>query len=183
MSELPFEFVFQDNRAYMYTDAPHCRDCSRVLDDSWISPDFEFVGPEFDISMTSDGCLIASDRFIAAVLSIDGLEFTPIPSLPGFSVVTAVPTFRLDPFMNRIRFGVECHECGHPRFVVHDGPLALSVDSELPVGFSRSALEFGDTADFGPDHPIRLTPVIAADADTVLAVKSAGLSGIHVIAP
>ena len=183
MTELPFEFVFQDNRAYMYTDAPHCSDCSRVLDDSYIAPDFELVGPEFDISMTSDGCLVASDRFIAAVVSIEGLQFRPIPSLPGYSVVDAVPTFRLDPFMNRIRFGVECPECAQPRFVVHEGPLSLSVDSDLPLGFSRSVLEFGDTADFGPDHPIRLVPVIAADAETVAAVKAAGLSGVHVIAP
>lgn len=167
----------------MYADAPHCSDCSRVLDESWISPDFELSGPQFDISMTSDGCIIASDRFIAACVSIDGLSFRPIATLPGYSVVEAEPTFRLDPFMNRIRSGVDCKQCGMPRFVVHDGPLAVAVESELPTGFSRSERAFGDTADFGPDHPIRLVPVIAADEDTVMALKAAGLTGIHVIAP
>lgn len=183
MTVQPYEFVFQDNRSFMYADAPHCPDCSRVLDDGWISPDFALDGPRFDISMTSDGCIIASDRFIAACIEIDGLSFRPIPSLPGYSMVEAVPTFRLDPFMNRIRTGIDCKRCGQPRFVVHDGPLALAVESELPVGFSRSEREFGDSADFGPDRPIRLVPVIAADEDTVAALKAAGLTGIHVIAP
>lgn len=183
MTVQPYEFVFQDNRSFMYADAPHCSECSRVLDDGWISPDFDLTGPRFDVSMTSDGCIIVSDRFIATCVSIDGLSFRPIPSLPGYSVVDAVPTFRLDPFMNRIRNGVDCKHCERPRFVVHDGPLSLAVDSELPLGFSRSELEFGDSADFGPDHPIRLVPVIAADGDTVAALKDAGLTGIHVIAP
>ncbi len=183
MTEQPFEFVFQDNRAYMYADAPHCPDCSRVLDSSWIAPDFRLDGHEFDLSMTSDGCLIASDRFIATTVDVAGLAFEPIPSLPGFSVVEISPTFRLDPFMNRIRFGVDCPTCDEPRFVVRDGPLMLALDSDVSGGFSRSLLEFGDTADFGPSQPMRLMPVIAADEATVRTLKDAGLTGIHVIAP
>ena len=183
MTEQPFEFVFQDNRTYMYADAPHCPDCSRVLDTSWISPDYTFEGHAFDLSMTSDGCLIASDRFIATCIEIDGPSFRPIPSLPGFSVVDIETRFRLDPFMNRIRTGVDCPTCGHPRFVVRDGPLALALDSDAPIGFGRSELEFGDTADFGPTQPMRLMPVIASDEATVRALKDAGLTGIHVIAP
>lgn len=179
----PYEYVFQDNRTYMYTDAPHCPGCTRVLDRSYIAPDFEFAGPAFDISMTSDGCLVASDRFISACVAITGLRFRPIPSLLGFSIVEVQPTIRLDEFENRIRKGVDCPACGHPRFVVHEGPLTLEPDEVLPTGFSRSELEFGDSADFGPDYPIRLNPVIASDEATVLHLKSAGLSGIHVIAP
>jgi hypothetical protein len=180
---LPFEFVFQDNGSYMYADAPSCSDCTRVLDDQWISPEFELRGPRFDISMTTDGCLVASDRFVEACASIGGLEFRPIPAEPGFSVVDVTATVRLDEFENHIRFGVTCPQCGNQRFVVHDGPLKLAAGQVLPEGFSRSELVFGDTADFGPDIAIRFAPVVMADESTARGLKATELRGVHVIAP
>lgn len=179
----PFEFLFQDNDSFIFGGAPHCPDCTRVLDDTWVDPRFEPVVTGFDVSVTLDGCVVASSAFVAACEGVAGVSFTPIPAAPELSVVRVERTVRLDPFENRIRTGSTCRECGGPRFAVRSGPLRLAAREVLQPGFSRSDLTFGDTADFGRDHPIRLGPVIVADEATVRMLKAADLRGIHVLAP
>jgi hypothetical protein len=179
----PYEFLFQDNESFAYEGAPHCPDCTRVLDDSWIDPEFELALPGFDISVTSDGCVVASTAFVATCEGLGGIAFAPIASAPGWSVVRVERVVHLDPFMNRLLVGPACRECGHPRYSVRDGPLRLLAGERIQPGFSRTDLTFGDTADFGRQHPIRVGPVLVADEMTVRLLKLAELRGVHVIAP
>lgn len=178
----PFELVFQENKWFAYGRAPHCTDCSRVLDDTVVEPDATAESPAFDISVTYDGCVIVSDAFVDACADIPGAEYTPIAELPGFSVVRVERVVRLEPFDSHVKTGQTCPECGGPRYATRSGPIQLEDGETLEPGFSRTDLVFGDTADFGPQQPIRLQPVLLLDEETARAVKATDLTGIHLIA-
>ncbi len=177
----PFELVFQEHRWFAFGRAPHCLDCSRVLDDSVIGLDAA-EPPSFDISVTYDGCVVVSDEFVEACADIPGAVFTPIVDLPGFNVLRVERIVRLEPFDSHVKTGQTCPDCGGPRYATRTGPLHLDEGEQLETGFSRTDLEFGDTADFGPEQPIRLRPVLLLDEGSARAIKATELSGVHLIA-
>lgn len=165
----------------MFGGAPHCPDCTRVLDPSWIDPGFRLRQTSFDVSATYDGCVVVSEAFVTACDGVDGARFVPIESSPGFSTLDVERVVRLERFDSHVREGPTCQECGGPRYVSQKGPLRLLEDEILEPGFSRTDLSFGDTADFGPEQPIWIRPRLLVDEDTGRALKAAGLWGVHFI--
>lgn len=166
----------------MYERAPMCPGCSRVADKRAFDDDFELKQPNFDISITYDGCVIVSDAFVGACVAIPGPVFIPLASQPGFSVLEVERVTRIEPFDSHIRAGPACDACGEPRYVTQSGPLRLFDGDVLEPGFTRTDVTFGDTADFGPHQPQLIRPLVLLDEGSARALKAAGLRGIHFVA-
>lgn len=179
----PYRFSIQDNDSWMYTLAPHCSTCTWVLDESWVDPAFRLAKRHLDLSVTWDGCTIASSAFVAACTHIDGTRFDELPTEPGFFLMRVDQVVRVDAVANGTRFGEPCDECRQPTFVVRPGPLFLPDGETMPAGVTRTDLGYGDTADFGPAQPNHLVPVLMADSGTAAHLNSAGLTGVHLFPP
>lgn len=177
----PAELVFQELPWFVYADATHCGDCSRV-DRSHVDPVIEGSAraPRFDISKTLDGAIIASDAFRDVCADVPGVTFAPV-CLTGYWSVAIDQIAVIEPFESHVRTGPPCATCGRPRYVTRSGPLRLDPDEELPRGFSRTDVEFGDSADFGLNRPIRFGAHILVDRATARLLKSATLLGVHLI--
>lgn len=165
----------------MYTDAPRCPSCTRVLDDRFIDRNFALPQRRFAISTTYDGCLIASKAFQALCEPLSGLTFVPLRSEPEYAALWVEQTVHVDAAANGTRLGDLCDECGLPRYVIGPGRSVLASGEMLPHGLSRTNLGYGDTADFGPQQPNHLGPVILADPETAAMLNASGLPGVHFI--
>lgn len=177
----PSELVFQELATFVYTDAPHCRDCSR-LEQPCAAASLPDAAPlTFDVSRTLDGAVVASAKFRDACAQIGGIRFEPVIGADDRWIVEVDRTVQIDPFASHVRSGPICDTCDRPRYVTRSGPLRLESSEPLEPGFSRTDLEFGDTADFGSSQPIRLRPDLLVDRGTARALKGAGLLGVHLI--
>ena len=177
----PYELVFQELSGFVYADAVHCPSCSRVEQQA-VPVAVDLPDPTFDVSVTLDGAVVATDAFRAVCVEVPGVAFSPLDGADGCWVVEVETTVRIEPFDSHVRTGVLCTTCGRPRYVTRSGPLHLESGEILPEGFSCTDLEFGDTADFGPSQPVRLRSHLLIDRPTQRMLKSSDLSGIHVIA-
>lgn len=173
--------VFQELATFVYGDAPHCDDCSRVEPPAAAMVSEKLPTPVFDVALTLDGAIVASGAFRAVCAGIDGIEFRPLLGADDRWVVEVDRVVRIDPFESHVRRGPICATCSRPRYVTRTGPVHLESNEPVPAGFSRSDAEFGDSADFGRRQPIRLRPLILVDRDTARALKAADLLGIHLI--
>lgn len=173
--------VFQEIGVFVYGAAAHCADCSRVTDETQAVAPPGTPMPTFDVSLTLDGAVIATDAFVAVAKDLPGARFTPIEGLPGTWLFDAVQTVEIEPFDSNVRWGPTCDLCEQPRYVTRSGPIRLTDDIELRRGCNRTTIGFGDTADFG-SRPVRLRPHMLIDRATGRGLKSAGLLGIHLIA-
>lgn len=182
MSGPPYELVFQEMPVFVYGDAEHCYDCSRVEDptDAVAPPDMP--APTFDVSVTLDGAVVATTAFWEVCRRLPGIVFHRLDGAPGCWLVEVDRVVRIEPFDSRVRSGPECATCGRPRYVVRSGPLHLARNEVLPEGFSRTATEFGDTADFGSEQPVTLRSHFLLDRDTGRLLKDSDLLGVHLIA-
>jgi hypothetical protein len=176
----PFEMVFQEIPVFVYGDAAHCSDCSRVHDDMQAVVPSGTPAPTFDVSLTLDGAMIATDAFVAATRDLPGARFTPLEGAAGNWMFDVVRIVEIEPFDSNVRWGPVCERCHEPRYVTRSGPIRLADGVEIEAGFSRTAIGFGDTADFG-ERPVRLRPHVLLDRATGRNLKSAGLLGIHLI--
>ncbi len=181
MFDPPSELVFQELATFVYGQAPHCADCMRV--DLWDVPIVtgDLPTPTFDVAQTLDGAVVASATFRAACADLAGIEFIPLVGSQDRWTVEVDRIVRIDPFGSHVRTGPMCMTCSRPRYVTRTGPVRLESSEPLPSGFSRSDIEFGDSADFGSDQPIRIRPLILVDRATSRALKNAALLGIHLI--
>lgn len=177
----PSELVFQELSEFVYTNAPHCPDCSRLETPSAGCSPPDCPPLTFDVSQTLDGAVIASAAFRAACDGIGGLRFEPVVGVSDRWVIEVERTVRIDPFESHVKSGPRCETCGRPRYVTRSGPLHLETSEPLQPGFSRTDIEFGDTADFGPSQPIRLRPNLLVDRATARTLKAADLLGVHLI--
>lgn len=177
----PSELVFQELPTFVYTDALHCDDCSRVDEPSLGATEPDIVPLTFDVSRTLDGAVIASAAFREACDRMEGIRFEAVVGADDRWIVRVDRIVRIDPFASHVRTGPVCETCDRPRYVTRSGPLRLESSEPLESGFSRTDLEFGDTADFGPSQPIRLRPDLLVDRGTARRLKSTGLLGIHLI--
>lgn len=178
----PFELVFQEIPIFVYADADHCPDCSRVSDPAQASAPDGMSSPTFDISVTLDGAMIATDAFRETCSDIPGVSFAPLRGADGCWRFEVDRVVRIDPFDSHVRAGTTCETCGEPRYLVRAGPLHLHSQDTLLDGFSRTDLGFGDTADFGSTQPVWLRSHVLLDRDTGRMLKESGLLGIHLIA-
>lgn len=182
MSGPPYELVFQETPIFVFDDAEHCHDCTRVDDPTDAVAPQDMPAPTFDVSVTLDGAVVATNAFREACHGLPGLVFHRLDGATGCWLVEVDRVVRIEPFDSRVRSGPECVTCGRPRYVIRAGPLHLERNEVLPDGFSRTETEFGDTADFGSDQPVRLRPHLLVDRDTGRILKEAGLLGVHLIA-
>lgn len=155
----------------------------RVLDPTWIDPEFRLAKRTLDLTTTYDGCEVASNAFAEFCEAIPGIGFAPLPSEPDFVVVRIDQTVRIDSVANGTRIGERCHECEQPRFVVRPGALNFIDGEQLRPGLSRTDLGFGDTADFGSSQPNHLGGVIIANEETGLLLNAAEFRGVHAFPP
>lgn len=181
MSGPPSELVFQEFRAFVYARAAHCLDCSRVEMPSPAGSPTDIPPLTFDVSQTLDGAVVASTAFRAVCDRVAGIRFDPIQGLDDGWVVEVDRMVRIDPFTSHVRSGPTCETCGRPRYVTRSGPLHLEPGESLEPGFSRTDIEFGDTADFGSSQPIRLRPNLLVDRGTARLLKASDLLGVHLI--
>ncbi len=180
--EAPLELVFQENDSFAFGTARHCPGCSRVLDDHDVDPDFELRNRMFDVSVTNDGAVVVTEAFVFACAGMSSVRFESLTSEPAHALMRVDREVRIDPFGCDIVTGESCDRCRGPRYRIRRGPIHLRTGEVLEPGFSRTDLAFGDTADFGPDQPVRLRPHILLDRETARVLKGAGLIGVHVIA-
>ncbi len=136
MVAAPFRMSLEGNDSFMFADAPHCASCIRVLDGRWIDPVFRLTSSVLDLSVTYDGCVIASAAFAAACRDVSGVSFEPLAAEPGFYAMWVDQLLRVDPDANGTRFGELCEECGMPTYVVRPGPLHLVKGEEVAPGLS-----------------------------------------------
>lgn len=172
--------VFQEVDTFVYAHADHCSGCSRVLDPTQARAVPGTSPSAFDIALTLDGAVIASDGFVAVAKEVPAGRLEPLDGMPGWWTFTVDRIVRIDPFDSHYRTGPSCDICGEPRYITRSGPIRLEEDEVLDAGFSRTASGFGDTADFG-DHPVLLRPHILLDRVTGRTLKGSGLLGIHLI--
>lgn len=173
------ELVFQENGSFAFTGAASCPGCSRVIGDSVVDPGFELVVPTFDVSVTNDGAVIVTDAFVDACDDAPGARFDSVG--PGIAVMWVETVVHIEPFASGVASGPECTECGAPRYRVRRGAIRLDGDEVVPDGFCRTDLEFGDTADFGPEQPVAMRPHLLVDRSTGRRLKDAALIGVHLI--
>jgi hypothetical protein len=178
----PFELVFQEMPVFVYENAEHCVDCSRVSDPTMARAPAGMPAPTFDISVSYDGALIVTDAFHDFCEDITGAAFEPLEGAPGCWRFDVDRLVRIDPFDSDINVGTMCDRCGQPRYLIRAGPLHLHPHESLLPGFSRTEDGFGDTADFGSSQPIRLRPHVLVDRETGRTLKQSGLLGVHLIA-
>lgn len=178
----PFELVFQEIPIFVYGDADHCPDCSRVSDPLLAKAPEDMPPPMFDISVSFDGAMIATDAFRDLCGDIPGAAFNLLDGAPGCWQLDVEQVVRIDPFDSHVRTGTVCETCGEPRYLIRAGPIHLHPKENLQAGFSRTDADFGDTADFGSTQPVRLRPHVLLDRDTGRRLKESGLLGIHLIA-
>ena len=178
----PFELVFQEMPIFVYEDADHCSDCSRVSDPTMAKAPAEMPTPTFDISVSLDGAMIATDAFRDRCGEIPGAAFTPLDGAPGCWRFEVDRVVRIDPFDSHVRAGTTCATCGEPRYFIRAGPLHLHHHETVLPGFSRTDAGFGDTADFGSNQPVWLRSHVLLDRGTGQMLKTSGLLGIHLIA-
>jgi len=178
----PFELVFQEMPVFVYQDAEHCPHCSRVSDPATARAPADMPSPTFDISVSYDGAMIATDAFRDLCESIPGAVFTPLLDAPGCWRFDVDRIVRIDPYDSYVNIGTTCEGCGEPRYLIRAGPLHLHPHETLQPGFSRTEAGFGDTADFGSAQPIRLRPHVLVNRDTGRMLKQSGLLGVHLIA-
>ncbi len=178
----PFELVFQEIRIFVYGNADHCPDCSRVSDPATATAPTGICTPTFDVSVSLDGAIIATDAFRDVCEDVPGATFTPLDGADGCWRFDVDRIVRIDPFDSNVRAGTNCETCGEPRYLVRAGPLHLHPHEVLQPGFSRTDAGFGDTADFGSTQPVWLRPHVLLDRDTGRALKESHLLGIHLIA-
>lgn len=181
MSDSPVELVFQDFPIFVYGTAPRCGGCSRVTDPTVAALPDDAPPPTFDVSLTFDGALVVTGRFRSVAGELPGAVFSAVAGADDLWLLDAGPVVRLEPFDSHVGWGPRCETCGEPRYVTRSGPLVLEPDEVLPEGFSRSDIGFGDTADFGPDQPIRMRPSLFADRATAKALKAGSLLGVHTV--
>ena len=79
--------VFQEFRAFVYAEAAHCIDCSRVEMPSSASSPTDIPPLTFDVSQTLDGAIVASSAFRVACDRVDGIRFEPIEGLDDLSLI------------------------------------------------------------------------------------------------
>lgn len=180
MSGPPAELVFQELPSFVYGAARHCADCSRLEPAADGTVAGSKIAPTFDISKTLDGAIVASDDFRDVCVEVPGVAFAPV-GLDGYWSVEIDQIVAIDPFESHVRAGPACVTCDRPRYVTRSGPLRLDPNETLPRGFSRTDVEFGDSADFGPSRPIRFGPLVLVDRSTARLLKSTSLLGIHLI--
>lgn len=175
------ELVFQENDSFAFGEAAACGGCSRVFDDSTVDPGFVLVFRTFDVSVTNDGAVIVTDAFVSACADTPGVRFEPIASQPDLAVLHVDRIVRIEPFGSGVASGSDCSVCGAPRYRIRRGPIHLHADEVVPIGFSRTDLVFGDTADFGSEQPVSMRPHFLVDRATGRALKEAPLIGVHLI--
>lgn len=149
--------------------------CTRTF----IDPDFRLATRRYAISTTYDGRLIASREFAIVCAPLPGIAFLPLRSEPEFKVLRVDQAVHVDPIANGTRFGAACDECALPRYVIGPGRPDLQPGESLPIGLTRTDLGYGDTADFAPEQPNHLGPVILADESTAAMLNASGLPGAH----
>lgn len=167
---------------FVFEQAEHCPDCSRVQDPTDAVAPADMPEPTFDVSLTLDGAIIATDAFRTACADVPGIAFQRLEDGGGCWLVEIERVVRIEPFDSHVRAGPLCVTCGLPRYVIRSGPLHLDRSEALPEGFSRTETTFGDTADFGSEQPVSLRPHILLDRESGRRLKEAHLLGVHLIA-
>jgi hypothetical protein len=181
VAESVFEMVFQEMPVFVYGGAPSCSNCTRV-DEPVMAGVSIGQPPAFDVSKTSDGAIVVSNAFRASCADVAGVRFVAVDDVPGYFTLELDGASRLDPFESHVAWGPMCEACGRPRYVTRSGPLRLGADTPPLIGFGHTDIEFGDSADFGPTHPIRFRSHVLVGRPTARLLKSAALSGVHLIA-
>ena len=168
----------EDNDGFMFQgdeQPPGCPHCGFVTDRSWVNPSFRLAPRHaVDVSYTYDGCLIVSDRFRVVASRFSGADYTPLPSQPGWCVMTALQTVPFDSRRRKTRYEDWCSACERWTQVAGATPVFL-VDppTPLPDRFLRTDVEFGSGDE---QHPLVLVgPGLAR------ALDDKALSGLEMM--
>jgi len=131
---------------------------------------------KFDISITYDGVLIASEMFksVYAANNLSGLEFRRLPDDIPFLAIHAKRAVEFEAERRKTRFIKPCQYCGRFESVVGATPVFLKAGSEVgDHEFVRTDLEFGSGDE---KHPLMICGNAAAKA-----ICDAKLKGLDLI--
>lgn len=129
-----------------------------------------------DLSVTYDGVLIASERFVAAYTAngLSGMVFRRLPDDSCFFAVRAIRAIEFDSVRRKTRFIDRCQYCGNYESVVGAVPVFLRAGSEVGEReVVRTDLVFGSGDE---KHPLLICGSSAASI-----IASASLKGVDLI--
>jgi len=134
---------------------------------------------KYDLSITYDGVLIASEKFksVYAANNLLGLEFRRLPNDTQFFAIHATRTVEFDAERRKTRFIKPCQTCGRCESVVGAKPVFLKTGSVVDDHeFVRTDLEFGSGDE---KHPLLICGKVAAKAICNAKLKGVDLTPIE----
>lgn len=153
-----------------------CPICASKLSRSIENPDFYLKKKNYDISITYDGFLIASDKFVTALKKVfmnNIFECVPIKADKRYRGNYFKVEFRdileIDQEKAVPEFGSVCSSCGQFEHVVGARGYYLH-GAPLGAGIFRTDIEFGSG--------FEKSPAIVVGVDSVEMLKVAGLKGV-----
>jgi hypothetical protein len=176
--EQPFEMSGHDNGQFAYSAAPHCPECTRVTDPTAIDRNLRIERPHKwsrDLSYTYDGAAIATERFVSVFGDLPGVRFVPLSAQSDHHLLVVDTVVEFDLAKAR-SIGPVCSTCDHPTHIIGGNGADMS---HAPTGLSRTNLGFGDTENYGPNHPYHLAPRLFVGAElgrSILETQS-----VHVV--
>jgi hypothetical protein len=156
-----------------------CESCSE-LTSKWDEPLLGLVIKKrrWDLSITYDGVLIASQRFktMYDANDLSGLVFHSLPDDHDFFAIRAVKVVEFDADRRQTRFINPCPRCGRFESVVGATPVFLKAGSLVEaLEFVRTDLEFGSGDE---KHPLLICGPTAAETLADAKLKGLDLSRI-----
>lgn len=154
---------------------PLCEGCGLLRDRGWINPAFTLAETMNDLSYTYDGASIASSRLADVLADVLGADLIPLPSPPGFYLLTSSRIVEFDVEARQTKMLDLCSVCGRYNSVAGAFPVFLrSVAVPLPTGLSRTDVEFGTGIE---QHPLLLV-----DPELGERLRASGLRGVELLA-
>ena len=169
-----------DMSGAIYQVVHRCESCGE-LTSKWNEPliNLFIKKRRFDISITYDGVLIASQRFktIYDANHLLGLIFHQLPVDGEFFAIHALKVVEFDAERRKTRFINPCPRCGRFESVIGATPVFLKRGSKIEgLEFVRTNLEFG-SAD--GKHPLLICGQVAADILSCAKLKGLDISTIN----
>jgi len=171
-----------DNDSFYYEfgeGVPACPACGLVTEPDWLNPAFDLQRIDQDISHTWDLALVVSKRFAEFATAYPGARFLPLPSAPGFALLTVDPTVPFDAERRGTTFEYPCSACGRFTEIAGADPVYLKPGTVLPKGFSRTDVEFGSAHWKRPDRLIAQSPRRLVDPQLGEALAAQGFVGLR----
>jgi hypothetical protein len=169
-----------DNGSYWVPDLKCeqycCTTCGSKLSRDIRNEKFYLKKKSYDVSVTFDGFLIGSQKFVSLLSEIDSHGFStcqipPDPRYPmSYFKIEFTKIIRIDRHQAAPQFGPVCEQCCQHKYIVGAREYFLEGSPCLARGILRTDLEFGDG--------FEKSPVIIVGIESARVLLGAKLKGM-----